>query len=599
MTLRLICSDGEAVVPRPFLQQMSLFQNHPELAKSGSYTLTCKPHTALVNRFLSRVYGSHDESDLIPEESMDELRSLCKELGYTGFDEEFRQATSGNIAKVLDDLEQRVNEHDTQMVDFETAICEVNESLSLQTFKIEFLEDLVGRLQSQVAKIEELEKKVEAFESKEKSPSPSPQAVSQERQMDILTQYMDKRLEQVSARADRALAAVTKREELEQLAQDVARLKTQQTSTRSESNFVCSETKPLDGIIAHLTRKYLGNVHDKGVVEAIGCYTISEEDTSTPRNLLDLVSYSFHESPNTAGAWVAYDFKWRRVNPTSYSLRTTGQLRGGPHPKSWVLEVSNDGFGWTEVDRRTNVNELNSDFVTRNFKVSSVVKDSFRYIRLRLIGPNHAGTNILLCSALEIFGTLSMGNEQAEPGRMEFACDMAPKPCPPLFPLGLDGIIAHLTRKYYGLVSKTGVVDAKASSIERSDTGASNTFDYFTTSVFASLSEHNAWIMYDFKDHRIIPKSYTIRSGRTGGHPRSWIVQVSNGLSGESDWTTVDRREKVNALNGARLVQNFVMANVPNTPVRFIRIVNTGRNHGGDHYLFFAAFEVYGTLVNP
>ena len=411
--------------------------------------------------------------------------------------------------------------------------------------------------------------------------------------MDILTQYMDKRLEQVSAQANRALAAAPK---LEQLAQDVARLKTQENIARGESNFVCSETKPLDGIIAHLTRKYLGNVHDKGVVEAIGSYLIvADEDTSTPKNLLDLVSYSYHESPNTPGSWVAYDFKWRRVNPTSYSLRTTGQSRGGPHPKSWVLEVSHDGFAWTEVDRRVNTDDLNSDFVTRNFKVSRAVTDCFRYIRFRLIGPNHAGDHILLCSALEIFGTLSVGKEQGELGRMEFACDFASRPCPGLFPVGLDGIVAYLTRKYYGLVSKKGIVDVSVSSLENSTAVGSNTLNYFTTSFFASASEQNAMITYDFKEHKIIPKSYSIRSGRTGGHPRSWVVQVSNDVTA---WMTVDRREKLNDLNAPRVVRNFAIANVPNTPVRFIRVVNTGRNHGGDHCLFFSAFEVYGTLVN-
>lgn len=37
----------------------------------------------------------------------------------------------------------------------------------------------------------------------------------------------------------------------------------------------------------------------------------------------------------------------------------------------------------------------------------------------------------------------------------------------------------------------------------------------------------NSWICFDFKDHRIIPTSYIIKSGwhlQNGHHPRMWIV---------------------------------------------------------------------------
>ena len=81
----------------------------------------------------------------------------------------------------------------------------------------------------------------------------------------------------------------------------------------------------------------------------------------------------------------------------------------GTHPKSWVLEVSNDGSegSWTVVDSRENSFDLNDKFVTRNFAVSARPSGAFRFVRLRLTGKNHRGENFLQVCALELFGTLT------------------------------------------------------------------------------------------------------------------------------------------------------------------------------------------------
>ena len=85
---------------------------------------------------------------------------------------------------------------------------------------------------------------------------------------------------------------------------------------------------------------------------------------------------------------------------------------GGPHLKSWVIEVSNDGSSWTEIDRRENNNDLNDEYATANFKISKVPSESFRFFRLRQTGMNHYGLidgcdfYVVTLSSLEIFGTL-------------------------------------------------------------------------------------------------------------------------------------------------------------------------------------------------
>ena len=79
-----------------------------------------------------------------------------------------------------------------------------------------------------------------------------------------------------------------------------------------------------------------------------------------------------------------------------------------PKLKSWVIEVSNTGTesAWREIDRREDNNDLNDDYATANFKISRVASGSVRFFRLRQIGENHNGTDVLALSSLEIFGTL-------------------------------------------------------------------------------------------------------------------------------------------------------------------------------------------------
>ena len=90
-------------------------------------------------------------------------------------------------------------------------------------------------------------------------------------------------------------------------------------------------------------------------------------------------------------------------------MRSYNDGPGGPHPKSWVLQVSNDGNrgSWAVVDSRENNNELDDSFVTRNFALSALPSGSFRFVRLHQTGKNHEGNDRLSFPSLELFGTLS------------------------------------------------------------------------------------------------------------------------------------------------------------------------------------------------
>ena len=172
--------------------------------------------------------------------------------------------------------------------------------------------------------------------------------------------------------------------------------------------FVYDSSDQFNGIIAHLTRESGGIVVDKGIVDV----TASSSGRQA-RRAVELELNSKFLSENKPNQWICYDFKERRVIPTSYSLCSYGTNSDCPKAgnyrdllKSWVIEVSNDRSSWTEIDRRDNNNDLNDKFACQNFSVSKVPSEGFRFFRLKQTGPNHRGGNALSISAMEIFGTL-------------------------------------------------------------------------------------------------------------------------------------------------------------------------------------------------
>lgn len=41
-------------------------------------------------------------------------------------------------------------------------------------------------------------------------------------------------------------------------------------------------------------------------------------------------------------SWIKLDFKRHKIIPTDYTIRSFFRDKNGNHPKSWVIEVSND-----------------------------------------------------------------------------------------------------------------------------------------------------------------------------------------------------------------------------------------------------------------
>jgi hypothetical protein len=163
----------------------------------------------------------------------------------------------------------------------------------------------------------------------------------------------------------------------------------------------------------------------------------------------------------------------------------------------------------------------------------------------------------------------------------------------------LSGIISYLTMKHGGNVSDTNIVTITASSVLNGSStyGAKKASDLTADSYWCSNNEDNSWLRYDFKDMRIKPTHYSVRSRCDGGtddhYPKNWIVEVSND---GSRWTTIDERRNNNDMKGANMTRTFTVS--PCDYCRFIQIRQQGYNwYSVNSYNFIiSSFEIFGNL---
>lgn len=304
---------------------------------------------------------SPDEPVEITEENFESLQSLSSELGFHGLDSEltaFKASHHVDGNRDVSILKERLKKQDKLIADLQRQLVEQNESL--------------------LQRVESLERKIAELEAREHN-VPDLDGLKENEQL----------LFQMAAKLGLVVKPATS---------------ARKSIPEVKVEFSCTPTKPLDGIIAYLTKNCGGNVHERGIVNITA--SGFDGDAYEPKNVADLSEDTRFYSTDEENAWICYDFKDRMVIPESYSVRSFGYGPGGCHLKSWVVEVSEDGVAWKEIDRRVDNNDLNDRYVTRHFQVAHVPDEPVQLVRLRQIGRSHWGEYRMSFTALEVFGTL-------------------------------------------------------------------------------------------------------------------------------------------------------------------------------------------------
>lgn len=72
---------------------------------------------------------------------------------------------------------------------------------------------------------------------------------------------------------------------------------------------------------------------------------------------------------NEDNPWFCYDFLYYKVNITHYQIRSANNQMNLEHPRSWVIERSNDKKEWVVLDEQNDCAYLNCCCLIHAFKI--------------------------------------------------------------------------------------------------------------------------------------------------------------------------------------------------------------------------------------
>lgn len=162
------------------------------------------------------------------------------------------------------------------------------------------------------------------------------------------------------------------------------------------------ENKEFKGIINFLRNKYNNNITNK--INITSSSSLNEIFGPTNVILHDDKSRYFL-SENKPDTFICFDFKKKKVIPKNYTIRSA-PYDGGAHPKSWVIEGSNDNENWSVIDIQNNCTELNGLSYVHTFDIKNDEDNEYRYIRMRQTDKSFAINDYLRFESFELYGFL-------------------------------------------------------------------------------------------------------------------------------------------------------------------------------------------------
>ena len=159
----------------------------------------------------------------------------------------------------------------------------------------------------------------------------------------------------------------------------------------------------------------------------------------------------------------------------------------------------------------------------------------------------------------------------------------------------LNGIFEYLKSHYSNgkNIADSGIINVKPSTVV-SGTSVFNLFEHNSNSVYLSKDIPGQWILFDFKNFRVIPKFYSLATHEhpaNSHHLRSWVVEVSDD---NLNYTEISRESNNVTLNRPNSL--VVYKTLKQKKARYIRIRMTGPNWNNNAVLALTKVEFFGTL---
>lgn len=102
-------------------------------------------------------------------------------------------------------------------------------------------------------------------------------------------------------------------------------------------------------------------------------------------------------------SWLCIGFKNHEINPTNYTIRSGYD---SDNLKNFVIEGSNDKESWIKLDEESNISYLKEKNSFHTFPINNESNQTFKYLRIRITGPNWCNRSMLQISSIEFYGEL-------------------------------------------------------------------------------------------------------------------------------------------------------------------------------------------------
>jgi hypothetical protein len=351
-------------------------------------------------------------------------------------------------------------------------------------------------------------------------------------------------------------------------------------------------TGGLDGIIASLTSRYGGNVHESGIVRV----TASSSGGGSLSNIVDFSRAEGFSTKHEPFPWICYDFGDQIVRPTGGVIVFQEQMPNDlAQVVRLIVRVSTDGSNWNRIGSAKVVapGELNCRFDAGG--------GEGRYVKLTLgrQGLFRSSERVVLSvSAWEIYGDVRSGStgggenqlQRREEGQGEPAAGLfGPRPAPTGFGVCSDGrpLPAELQGLGHFLSERDPVNEVSVYSASRLEA-----LPFPRLKALGLDVPVPGDMMLSFQRHRIRVTHYAILFSHPDAVP-GWIVSTS--LDRE-DWTQVDAR------SGPFEEGSGVLTFALETPAEclWLRLEFRGRMGFGDgpgRRIGIAGFDVFGSIL--
>lgn len=174
--------------------------------------------------------------------------------------------------------------------------------------------------------------------------------------------------------------------------------------------FSGSQDDRFKGIISKLGNGNAKSAYENKIIDITA--SSYHNDSYLPSKALEYENNYYYHSLDNGNyrneghiEWFCVDFKERKVKPYHYSIKSCPP--GGVNLQNWVLEGSNDGESWKDLDTQNGNKSLDGSSKANTFEVPNSQNNKFyRYLRIRQTGVNTENNYKLIIASLEYFGLI-------------------------------------------------------------------------------------------------------------------------------------------------------------------------------------------------